>query len=55
MSEKYEIEKKILDKGIFSWHFNMKYKILRTLGLNLYSAFAFTIGVAFTLGIIQLM
>ena len=34
---KYEFEKKPLDKGIFSWKFNVRYWLLKKLGLNGYT------------------
>ena len=51
-NEKYEIQRRFFDKGIFQWHFKIKYAILNFLGLNLYSAFAFTLGVLMTVGVI---
>ena len=36
---KYEFEKKPLDKGIFSWKFNVRYWLLKKLGLNGYTGF----------------
>ena len=47
--QKYEFEKRFLDKGIFSWHFNIKYMLLKAMGLNAYSAFAFILGVLMTI------
>jgi len=54
-SETYEFEKKFLDKGIFTWHFNLRYQLLKMLGLNGYSLFAFLLGVAITLGVLELL
>ena len=34
---KYEFEKKFLDKGIFTWRFNIRYWLLKKLGLNGYT------------------
>ena len=34
---KYEFEKKPLDKGILSWKFNVRYWLLKKLGLNGYT------------------
>ena len=53
--ERYEIERKFLDRGIFSWHFRLRYRMLRKMGVNAYSLFAFLLGVAVTLGVLQLL
>ena len=34
---KYEFEKKFLDKGILTWTFNIRYWLLKKLGLNGYT------------------
>ena len=34
---KYEFEKKLFDKGIFTWKFNIRYWLLKKLGLNGYT------------------
>ena len=34
---KYEFKKKFLDKGIFTWRFNIRYWLLKKLGLNGYT------------------
>jgi len=38
---KYEFEKKFLDKGIFTWPFNIRYWLLKKLGLNGYTLLVF--------------
>ncbi len=45
---KYEFEKKPLDKGIFSWKFNVRYWLLKKLGLNGYTGFIAIVVAIFT-------
>ena len=52
--EKFEFEKKSLDKGIFTTHFNIRYWLLKKLGLNGYSFMTFLLGVALTLIVLKL-
>ena len=53
-SERFEVKRRALDKGIFSWHFNLRLKLLRFMGLNGYSLFAFVLGVLAGILIMQL-
>ena len=46
---KYEFEKNPLDKGIFSWKFNVRYWLLKKLGLNGFGFIAFLLGVIVTI------
>ena len=52
--KKFEFEKKLLDEGIFTTHFNIRYWLLRKLGLNGYSLMGFLLGVAITLIVLKL-
>ena len=53
-SERFDVKRRALDKGIFSWHFNVRLKLLRIMGLNGYSLFAFVLGVLAGILIMQL-
>ena len=46
---KYEFEKKLFDKGIFTWKFNIRYWLLKKLGLNGFTFFVFVWGVLITI------
>ena len=52
-TETYAFEKKFLDKGIFTWQFNVRYIALKGLGLNGYTGLVFVISVIFTLFVRQ--
>jgi hypothetical protein len=53
-NRKFEFEKKFTDKGLFTPWFNVRYWLLRKLGLNGYSLLAFPLGVTVTLIALQL-
>jgi hypothetical protein len=52
-TETYSFEKKFLDRGFLTLHFNVRYIMLKGLGLNGYTVFVFAIGVVFTLFVSQ--
>ena len=53
-NRKFEFEKKFTDEGLFTPWFNVRYWLLRKLGLNAYSLLTFLLGVAVTLIALQL-
>ena len=47
----YELKRRFFDKGLFQWHFRIKYVLLKALGLNVYSALSFCLGFASAVGV----